>query len=102
MKSVFYPYENYDLVNETIYLNINKNNSDIIEKIGVNIYIPFKNFILYDHRPGILGLSFHNYFILNIKNKISTKTDYWLIKYNDIINEEGDLIIGDLPHKYDG
>ena len=99
--SVFYPYEKYDLVNETIYLNVNKNNSDTVEKIGVNIYIPFKNLILYDHRPGILGLSFHNYFILNIKNKIPTKTDYWIIKYNDIINEEGDLIIGDLPHIYD-
>ena len=100
-KSKYYPYEKYDLVNETINLKIENDTSGKTEKIEVNIYIPFKKSIVRDHRPGILGLSFHNYFILNIKNKIPTKTDSWIINYKDTINEEGDLIIGIFPHKYD-
>ena len=81
LRSSLYPYEKLDIVNETINLNIKNTISDKPEKIEVNIFIPFKDLIIYDHRPGILGLSFNN--------------------YNDNLNEEGDLVIGGYPHEYD-
>lgn len=94
--------EKMKIVNETINL-IYKNDTNEKGKIKQIIYyIPYKDFILYDHRPGVMGLNFNSYFILNIRDQIPIKLENWVIKYNDYLREEGELIIGGLPQEYDG
>ena len=102
-KSSFYSIHNLekDIANETINLSFKNNIYEKEERKEIRIYIPYKKSILYDHRPGVIGLSFGSYFILNLKDKIPIKLDNWIIKYNDYFNEEGELIIGNLPHEYD-
>ena len=102
-KSSFYSIHNLekDIANETINLSFKNNIYEKEERKEIRIYIPYKKSILYDHRPGVIGLSFGSYFILNLKYKIPIKLDNWIIKYNDYFNEEGELIIGNLPHEYD-
>lgn len=96
-----YAFEKLNIVNETIDLSIKNNKNEKEEKIEVSFFIPYKESIKYDHRPGVMGLSFHNYFILNIKEKVPIKLNNWIIKYTDYINEEGNLIIGGFPHEFD-
>ena len=99
--NLFYPEETKNLVNETIIFNLKNNTKEKEEKIQVRIYIKYKEPVYFDHRPGVLGLYINNLFISNIKDKIPIKSKDWMIKYNDNLNEEGDLIIGGLPHEYD-
>ena len=98
-----YSLEKLYLANETIKLILknNLNEKEKEEKKEIKVYIPYKEYIKYDHRPGVLGLSFSNYFINNIKDKIPIKLDNWILKYNGNLNDEGDLIIGGFPHDYD-
>jgi len=99
--NLFYPEETKNLANETIMFNLKNNAKEKEEKIQVRIYIKYKDSVYFDHRPGVLGLYINNFFISNIKDKIPIKSKDWMIKYNDNLNEEGDLIIGGLPHEYD-
>ena len=98
-----YTLEKLYLANETIKLILKNdlNEKKKEQKKEIRVYIPYKEYIKYDHRPGVIGLSFSNYFIVNIKDKISIKLDNWIIKYNDNLKDEGELIIGGFPHEYD-
>lgn len=99
--NLFYPEETKNIANETINFNLRNNIKEKEEKIQVRIYIKYKDSVLFDHRPGVLGLYINSFFISNIKDKIPIKSKDWVIKYMDNLNEEGDLIIGGLPHEYD-
>ena len=84
------------------YPDLKFNNFSLLKKIlNFKYYIKYKDSVYFDHRPGVLGLYINNFFISNIKDKIPIKSKDWMIKYNDNLNEEGDLIIGGLPHEYD-
>ena len=94
--------EEMNILNETININLKNNTYEKEEKKEIRMFIPYKTSNLYDHRPGVIGLSFGCYFILNLKDKVPIKLDNWLIKYNDYFHEEGELIIGGLTNNYDG
>ena len=94
--------EDLNLLNETINLSIkNKSINEKAEKKDIRIFISYKDSLKYDHRPGLLGLYFRNKFISDLKDKVSLKSNDWIIKYTDCENEEGELIIGGLPHEFD-
>ena len=95
-----YNIEKINVLNETINLNIKNNINEAEEKKEIKLFIPYKDLVQFDHRPGVLGLNLHNYFILNIKNQFPFSLNNWIIYYNDTINEVGELIIGELPHEY--
>jgi len=100
--NLFFPEETKNIANETIIFNFKNNTKEKEEKkIQMRIYIKYKDSVYFDHRPGVLGLYINNLFISNIKEKIFIKSKDWVIKYKDNLNEEGDLIIGELPHEYD-
>ena len=98
--NLFYPEETKNIAKETINFNLKNSAKEKVEKIQATIYIDYKDSV-FDHRPGVLGLYINNFFISKIKDKIPIKSKDWMIKYKDNLNEEGDLIIGGLPHEYD-
>ena len=88
--------------NDTIYLSYKKNLTDKEIKKQIPFYITFKGFEKNDHRPGIIGLDINNSdFILKLKQYSQINNYIWTIKYNNNIEEKGELIIGDFPHIYD-
>ena len=97
--NVFYPEETKNIAKETINFNLKNSEKEKVEKVQATIYINYKDSV-FDHRPGVLGLYINNFFISKIKDKIPIKSKDWMIKYKDNLNEEGDLIIGGLPHEY--
>ena len=88
--------------NETLYL-IQKNSIEDKEiNIPITFYITFKEMEKYDHRPGVIGLQMgNNQFISNLKKSSEINGYDWSIKYTNLTEEKGEIIIGDLPHIYD-
>ena len=87
--------------NETVFLT-KKNNIKEKEQINpINIYIKFKEVVDYDHRPGIIGLSYNNDFISELKERKEISKYDFSFKYTNPTEDKGELIIGDLPHIYD-
>ena len=88
--------------NDTIYLAFKKNITDKEIKKQITFYISFKGFDKLDHRPGMIGLDINNSdLILKLKQYSQIEKYIWSIKYNNNIEEKGELIIGDFPHIYD-
>ena len=88
--------------NETIYLEYKINITDKPINKPFTFYITFKEFTKLDQRTGIIGLHIDNSdFILKLKKNSGIKNYNWNIKYTDSLEEKGEIIFGDLPHKYD-
>ena len=88
--------------NETIYLKYKSNITDKEIKKQITFYISFKGFEKLDHRPGVIGLDIKNSdFIQKLKKYSEIKKYTWNIHYTNFTEENGELIIGDIPHIYD-
>lgn len=91
-----YFYDRDIFASEIIYL-IEKNyltNNEIIKP--VSFYLNFKELEPLDHRPGVIGLNIKNEFIKRLINLSLISNYSWYIKYNDYLEEKGELIIGDI------
>jgi hypothetical protein len=96
-----YYYERDVFAQEIIYL-LQKNISTTKEMYRpVNFYANFKEFDNYDHCPGVIGLKLKNEFIQRLKELSLINNYNWNIQYTNLLEEKGELIIGDLPHIYD-
>ena len=88
--------------NETINL-IRKNNiKEKNNEINVEFSIVFKEPKKADFKPGVLGLNHNNQFISTLKTYRKINNYDFYFKYVNIQEEKGEIIIGDLPHIYDG
>ena len=67
----------------------------------IDFYANFKEFENYDHRPGVIGLKLENEFMQRLKKLSLINNNIWNIQYTNLLEEKGELIIGDLPHIYD-
>lgn len=67
----------------------------------IQFYIQFKGFEKLDHRTGLIGLHLKTDFIQKLKKYSEIKNYDWSIRYSNIFEEKGEIVIGDLPHIYD-
>ena len=87
--------------NETIYLKQKNNiNEKEIHK-AINISLTFKELEYYDQRPAVLGFSYYNNFISELKEKSEINGYDFSFRYTNTLEDKGELIIGDLLHIYD-
>ena len=88
--------------NELFFLKI-KNNILEKEKIKpINLLFTYRQSVRFDHRPGVIGLGIKkNDFLRKLKSAKEINNCEFSIKYNDINEEKGEIIIGDSPHIYD-
>ena len=87
--------------NETLYLMKKKNINDKEEIKQIDLYIIFQELEEFDHRPAIIGLNYYNEFISKLKSIKEINGYDFSFKYKNSLEENGELIIGDLPHIYD-
>ena len=87
--------------NETIFFR-QKNNINDKENIKtIDLYMRFQEMEEFDHRPAIIGFSYYNNFISELKEKHEINSYDFSFKYTNTKEESGELIMGDLPHIYD-
>ena len=87
--------------NETIFFR-QKNNINDKENIKtIDLYMRFQELEEFDHRPAIIGFSYYNNFISELKEKHEINSYDFSFKYTNTKEESGELIMGDLPHIYD-
>ena len=88
--------------NETFFLS-KKNKISEKEIIKpINLLFTYRQSVRFDHRPGVIGLQIgKNDFLFQLKKEYIINNYEFTIKYNNINEEKGELIIGDSPHIYD-
>ena len=69
--------------------------------LSTDFYIKFKSLDEYDQRPGFIGFNYNSIFISNLKEREKINKYTFLIKYTNLLEDQGEIIIGDLPHIYD-
>jgi len=83
--------------NETFFL---KKEKEIIRPI--NLMFTYRQSVRFDQRPGVIGLSIgKNDLIYQLKRDREINNYEFNIKYSDINEEKGEIIIGESPHIYD-
>ena len=97
-----FSFDNGVYANEIFFFNI-KNN--ILEKgiiRPINLSFTYRQSVRFDHRPGVIGLgNKKNDFLSKLKSSKIINNRVFSIKYNNINEEKGEIIIGDSPHIYD-
>ena len=87
--------------NETIYLKQKNNINEKEIYKPINMSLTFKELEYYDQRPSVLGFSYYNNFISELKEKSEINGYDFSFRYIKSQEDKGELIIGDLPHIYD-
>ena len=83
--------------NETFFFRKEK---EVIRPI--NLLFTYRQSVRFDHRPGVIGLSIgNNDLIYQLKRDREINNYEFNIKYSDINEQKGEIIIGDSPHNYD-
>ena len=68
----------------------------------INLRFTYRQSVRFDHRPGVIGLQMgKNDFLSELIKAYEINNYEFTIKYNNINEEKGELIIGDSPHSYD-
>ena len=96
----YFPIQN-TCADEIINLIYKNNINDKIKDTKIEFPFVFRGFEDFDHRTGILGFNHGNKFIPLLKQKSEINNYDFTIQYTDILEEKGEIIIGDLPHIYD-
>ena len=69
---------------------------------SLNLTFTYRQSVRFDHRPGQIGLLIGDSELLyELKHENEINNYEFTIKYTDINEEKGELIIGDPPHVYD-
>jgi len=87
--------------NESIFLSQKNNIKDNDSIKPIYFYIRFQELEEFDHRPAIIGFNYYNNFISELKGKREISSYDFSFKYTNDKEDNGELIIGDLPHIYD-
>jgi len=88
--------------NDTFFLQKKNKISDQEIIKPINLLFTYRQSVRFDHRPGVIGLQAgKNDFLLELKKSNQINNYEFTIKYNNIDEEKGKLIIGDPPHIYD-
>ena len=88
--------------NETLFLTKKNNINEKEETKQLDFYIIFQELEEFDHRPGIIGFNYYNEFVSKLKTIKEINGYDFTFKYTNSLEDSGQLIIGDLPHIYDG
>ena len=106
IKEDFYTQFSFDkgvYANETFFFQTKNiiSEKEIIKPL--NLIFTYRQSVRFDHRPALIGLGIgKNDFLAELKEAREINNYEFTIKYNDINNEKGEIIIGDSPHVYDG